>query len=87
MDAAYADYQPGPSEVLPKREAFVVRESSNIGGEVLLGYFIKGLVTGAGSAGAAKTVNALWNLAESYIRNERDRDVELKPPADKENQK
>ncbi len=86
LDEAYRSYTPPPGETLPPRDIFDVRESSNIGGEVLLGYFVKGFVTGTGGALATKVVHELWKRAEGYIRHERSHDVTLvsEPVAEKE---
>lgn len=89
LDEAFAhalkEYHPAPGEVLPTRENFVIRQSFNEGGAVILvvaltaaGVFGEGFLKGAGQELGKRTVAKIWDLVEDYIRSVRGGDAEVR---------
>nr|WP_319382368.1 hypothetical protein [uncultured Roseibium sp.] len=78
VEAALEEYEPEPGEAVPSAKDFELREEHPTGAETLLIIFLTSAATAGGAQFGKKTVDAIWELVASRLRNSRTARIDVK---------
>lgn len=77
VEAALSEYQQDPGEAVPNIEDFELREEKPFGAETLLVVFLTAAATAGGKRFGEKTVDAIWDLVATRLRNSRNARIDV----------